>query len=160
MRLKPNYTDPHLNLGVAYLEQDEFDKAELQLRAALALSPLNVYARRKIAELYVSTGRLKDAEEHYRRSAESQPNLFAFKGLGAVYRLQDQPQLAEAAVVRARELDPFDSEVRFHLAELYLAAGRRAEALKEYRAGLETDPRNARALEQVRELEGAAPPGE
>lgn len=157
MRLKPNYTDPHLNLGVAYLEQGQHDQAELQLRAAVALSPLNVYARRKISELYVETGRLKEAEENYRRAVESQPDLFAYKGLGRVYRMQNRPEDAQKALLRARELDPFDSEVRFQLAELHLASGRTAEALSEYRAGLETDPRNAEALEMVRKLSESEP---
>jgi Tfp pilus assembly protein PilF len=160
IRLKPNYTDPHLNLGVAYLEQDEYERAELQLRAAVALSPLNVYARRKIAELFVETGRLEEAEEHYRRGAESQQDFFAYKGLGMVYRMRKQPEQAEKALLRARELDPFDSEVRFELAELYLASGRTAEALSEYRTGLETDPRNEKALEMVRKLTGSGPSGD
>ena len=37
---KPDYTDPHLNLGSMEMDLGRYDQAEWQLRAAVALSPL------------------------------------------------------------------------------------------------------------------------
>ncbi len=152
MRRKPNYTDPHVNLGVTYQEMKLPEKAELQLRAAVALSPLNVYARNQLGKLYFETGRLAEAEEQFLRSVESKPNVVGYSALGDVYLDWKDSERAFRAFQRAASLDPFDSHVRFNLGALYLAAGRRGEALREYQAGLQTDPRNAEALSTVRSL--------
>jgi len=54
---------------------------------------------------------------------------------------------------RALLLDRFDSEVHFRLGAVYAQKGRTADALRQYRAGLETDPQNPEALAAVKELE-------
>ena len=52
------------------------------------------------------------------------------------------------------KLDPFDSHAHFALAAINLAGGKRSEALREYEAGLETDPANSEALAAVQKLKG------
>lgn len=59
---------------------------------------------------------------------------------------------ARAAYRSAVALDPFDSRARFGLARLDENAGRLADALSGYRAGLETDRGNAHAREAVLRL--------
>lgn len=157
MRLKPNYTLPHVNLGIAYEEMGEHAKAELQFRAAVALSPLNTEARNKLGKLYFDTGRLAEAEEQFRRSVESKPNWTAYSSLGDIYLRWQNPTRAEQAFRQALALDPFDSHAHFSLGGICAADGRTREAIREYQAGLETDPRNAEAhaaLEKLRS-EGA-----
>jgi len=145
MRLKPNYTDPHLNLGAAYEEMGRRAEAELQLRAAVALAPLNVDARNRLGKLYFETGRLAEAEEQFRRSVESEPNATGFSGLGDIHLGRGERVRAEQAFREAVAVEPFDSHAHFRLGELCAAGGRTAEAIREYQAGLETDPRNAQA---------------
>lgn len=152
MRRKPKYTDPHLNLGVTYREMESPEKAELQLRAAVALAPLNVSARNQLGELYFEADRLGEAEGQFLRSVESEPNVIGYNGLGDIYLRWKDSSRAELAFERAASIDPFDSHARFNLGALYLAAGRRAEALREYQAGLESDPNNAEALAMVEKL--------
>jgi protein O-mannosyl-transferase len=145
-QLKPNYTDPHLNLGTTFEEMGRLPEAEEQLRAAVALAPLSTSARNELAKLDVAAGRLSDAEEQFRRSADSQPNGVAYDGLGEIYQGRGDAGRAEQAFRRALALDAFDSRAHFGLAELARRAGRNAEAVREYQAGLETDPHNAEAL--------------
>jgi Tfp pilus assembly protein PilF/predicted membrane-bound dolichyl-phosphate-mannose-protein mannosyltransferase len=152
MRLKPLYTDPHLNLGVAYTEMAQLEKAELQLRAAVALSPLRVDARNKLGRLYSDAGRLAEAEAQFLRSVESEPNGTGYDGLGAVYLRWGDRTRATRAFERAVAVDAYDSVAHFHLGKLYLEVGRREDALREYRAGLLTDPSNAEARAAIEEI--------
>ena len=68
---------------------------------------------------------------------------------------------AERNFQAALRLDESDSHAHFGLGDIYKAAGRKAEALSEYQAGLVKDPTNARALAAVQKLRqriaGAAP---
>jgi tetratricopeptide (TPR) repeat protein len=150
MRRKPNYTDPHLNLGMAYREMKLVADAELQLRAAVALSPLNVYARNQLGELYVETGRSAEAEEQFLHSVKSEPNVVGYDALGDIYVGWKDSTRAKSAFQRAASIDPFDSHARFSLGRLYLAEGRAAEALQEFLAGLQSDPKN----EEIRAMLG------
>jgi tetratricopeptide (TPR) repeat protein len=157
MRLKPSYTDPHLNLGAAYEEMGRRAEAELQLRAAVALAPLNVEARNRLGKLYFATGRLAKAEEQFRRSVESKPNATGCSGLGDIYLGRGERVRAEQAFREAVAVEPFDSHAHFSLGELCAADGRTTEAIREYQAGLETDPTNAQARAALQKLrsEGA-----
>ncbi len=155
IRLKPNYTDPHLNLGSAYTEIGRTEAAELQLRAAVALSPLNTRARNELGKLYVGAGRLSEAEEQFRRSVESEPNVVAYDSLGDIYARRGQSDKSEEAFGRAVALESFDSHGHFGLAALYAASGRNSQAAREYEEGLKTDPGNREALGALRQLRTA-----
>ncbi|MFB3923125.1 MAG: tetratricopeptide repeat protein [Terriglobia bacterium] len=160
MQYKPNYTDAHLNLGNVYVEMGRHSDAEWQYRAAVALSPLNVEARNKLGELYWESGRLVEAEEQFRHSVQSEPNWTAYAGLGDIYARWNDTLRAEQSYRRAIELQPVESRVHFSLAKLYETAGRRAEAIRQYQAGLETDPGNSEArtaLARLRAVVQASP---
>jgi protein O-mannosyl-transferase len=159
MRLKPNYTDPHLNLGSAYTEIGRTEAAELQLRAAVALSPLNTRARNELGKLYLGAGRLAEAEEQFRRSVESEPNVVAYDSLGDIYARRGQSDKSEEAFGRAVSLESFDSHGHFGLAALYAASGRNSLAAREYEEGLKTDPGNREALAALRQLRTAVRDG-
>ncbi len=153
MRSKPNYTDPHLNLGTTFLDMARKPEAELQLRAAVALSPLNVEARNKLGKLWLEAGRLEDSEQQFLNSAASQSNWGAYYGLGEISRRRGDSRSAEGFFRRALELNPVESVVHFALGDVLAWEGQRTEALREYRAGLTTDPNNAEALAAIKQLE-------
>lgn len=157
-RLKPNYTDPHLNLGTTYREMGEASAAELQLKAAVALSPLNYRARNELGQLLLTQRRFEEAEDEFRRSAESEPNVLAYDFLGELcFQGGDAPG-AESAFRRALALDTFDARAHFGLGKLEAAAGRASEAISDYKAGLQTDPSNAEARAALRGLQAEASP--
>ncbi|HZP01686.1 MAG TPA: tetratricopeptide repeat protein [Terriglobia bacterium] len=158
MRAKPQYTDAHLNLGVAYDEMGRKELAELQLRVAVALSPLNIFARNQLAKHYLAGGEAARAEEQYLRSIESKTNAEAYNGLGDIYLEWNETRRAEEAFRQAVSLDPYDSHARFALGKLYLAAGRNTDALREYQQGLLADPVNPDALAAIRMLKSLSSP--
>lgn len=157
MRLKPSYTDPHLNLGAVYQEMGRTAEAEVHLRAAVVLSPLNLDARNKLARIYLESGRLELAEDHYRLSLASQPNWIAHHGLAEIFARRGDWARAEEHYRRAVEINPVASDSRFALGAIYAALGRRAEAMREYAAGLASDPKNSQAQAALRKLLGEKP---
>jgi tetratricopeptide (TPR) repeat protein len=152
IRLRPNYADSHMNLGRIYAETGAGEKAEAQLRAAVALAPLYVQARNELAKFYFGTGRFAEAEQQFRSSVSSGGTTQAWNSLGEIYSRWNRWQDAEHAFRQAVALDPFDSRAHFGLGAVLEAQGRTNEALNEYEAGLQTDPRNPVALESVERL--------
>jgi Flp pilus assembly protein TadD len=141
-----------MNLGRTYVETGALEKAEMQLRAAVALAPLYVVARNELGKFYFDAGRFAEAEEQFRSSASSGGTVQAWNSLGQIYSRWNRYRDAENAFRQALALDPFDSRVHFGLGAALEAEGRTNEALKEYMAGLQTDPRNPGALESVERL--------
>lgn len=152
-RMKPSYTDPHLNLGAAFQELGR-PEANVHLRAAVALSPLNVDARNRLGKIFLESGRLLEAKEQFANSAASQPNWAAFEGLGEIESRNGEKPRAERHFRRAIELNPLASSARFALAAIYASAGRKEDAKREYTAGLSTDPTNADARANLLKLQG------
>jgi tetratricopeptide (TPR) repeat protein len=153
IRLRPNYADSHMNLGRTYAETGDGEKAEVQLRAAVALAPLYVQARNELAKFYFDTGRFAEAEQQFRNSVSSGGTTQAWNSLGEIYSRWNRRQDAEHAFRQAVALDPFDSRAHFGLGATLEAQGRTNEALNQYEAGLQTDPRDPVALESVERLE-------
>ena len=152
IQLRPNYADSHMNLGRTYAETGDVEKAEAQLKTAVALAPLYVGPRNELGKLYFDAGRFAEAEEQFRSSVSSGGTVQAWNSLGEIYSRWNRWRDAEHAFRQALALDPFDSRVHFGLGGALQAQGRTNEALKEYEAGLQTDPRNPVALEAVERL--------
>lgn len=154
---KPDYTDPHLNLGSMDLDLEKYEAAEWQLRAAVALSPLIPSCHNKLGKLYLEEGRHAEAEREFSRSVAADPNFEGYDGLGDVYLKEGKSAEAQQAFASAVALNPFDAQAHFGLAGIAASSGRRAEALKEYAEGLETDPNNPAAKIAVQMLRLHAP---
>jgi tetratricopeptide (TPR) repeat protein len=152
IRNRPNYADSHMNLGRTYAEIGAVEKAEAQLRAAVALAPLYVEARNELGEFYFDAGRFVEAEQQFRSSVSSGATTQAWNALGEIYNRWNRRQAAEHAFRQAVALDPFNSRAHFGLGAVLEAEGRTREALNEYVAGLQTDPRNPVALESMQRL--------
>lgn len=152
IRFRPNYADSHMNLGRTYSATGASEKAEAQLKAAVALAPLYVPARNALAEFYLADGRFSEAETQYRASVASGGTVQAWNSLGDIYSRWQRWQDAEHAFRQALALDAFESRAHFGLGAVLEVDGRNTEALQEYTAGLQTDPRNPTALEAVERL--------
>jgi Flp pilus assembly protein TadD len=157
----PTLANPHLDLGKAYLKMGLKDSAELQFRAAVALSPLNPRARIELGLLLFATGRSQAAEEQFRASLQTMPTVLAYDYLGILSIRRGDVGEATRDFHAALSLSASDSIAHFGLGYIYMLAGRAAEALSHYQAGLVKDPSNREALAAVRKLRqqmsGAAP---
>jgi tetratricopeptide (TPR) repeat protein len=158
---KPSLPNPHLNLGETYWKMGLRDQAEPQLRAAVTLAPLDTHPRNRLGQLLLEEGREDEAEEQFRASVRVEPNAFAYDHLGKINARRGALEEAERDFRAALSFEEFDSNAHFGLGDIYTLAGRKAEALSEYQAGLVRDPTNAKALAAVQKLwqqiAGAAP---
>ena len=152
IELNPNLADPHLNLGETYIKMGQTGPAESQLRAAVALSRLNTRAHNELGELLVNEDRTEEAEDQFRASVRIAPNAFAYDFLGMLNIRRRATEEAERDFRAALSSDESDSNAHFGLGYLYKAAGRKADALRQYQAGLVKDPTNTQALAAVQEL--------
>jgi tetratricopeptide (TPR) repeat protein len=157
MRLRPNYTDAHLNLGRLYEDMGKNSEAETQLQAAVALAPLNIEARNELGKLYFNAGRLQEAASQYQASISSIPNAAALDSVGDIALREGQRDVAERDYRQAIGLEVFDSRGHFGLAAILEAQGRNAEALTEYRAGLNVDPLNQEAQAALKRITANSP---
>jgi tetratricopeptide (TPR) repeat protein len=152
MKLQPSAAESHLNLGDTYLKMGRRGPAELQLRTVVALTPLDSRARNRLGQLLFDTGRPLEAEEQFRASVQSRPNALAYDFLGMFNIRRGAVPEAARDFRAALSLEDSDSYAHFGLGDIYKTAGRTAEALSQYQAGLVADPTNAQALAAVREL--------
>jgi tetratricopeptide (TPR) repeat protein len=135
-----------------YLEMGERGPAELQFRAAVAYSPFDTLARNRLGELLFAAGRPTEAEAQFRASLRSGPNPVAYDYLGMLSIRRGDLGEATRDFQGALGLDESDSYAHFGLGDIYTVAGRKAEALGQYQAGLVTDPTNAQARAAVQKL--------
>ena len=105
---------------------------------------------------FCEQGRASEAHEQFARSAEADANSDAYDNLGDLDLAAGDTLKARADYQAALALNDIDNHADFGMAKLDEQQGRIAEAVREYRAGLETDPRNAVALAAVQRLTGSA----
>jgi tetratricopeptide (TPR) repeat protein len=152
IRRQPNYMHAYLTFGNFYKELGQPADAEAQYRLAVRLTPLSIQARNALGELLYTVGRLAEAEQEFLRSIEIDRTVAAYDRLGDIYLRWQNRKQAEWAFAQAASLDPFDSHAHFELGALYAIRGAPEEALREYEAGLQTDPWNTEALAALRQL--------
>jgi len=154
IRERPLYASARKNLAAAYAEMGQTADADHEFRAAVTLAPLNTDARNAYGQFLLGQGREAEALEQFRLSAEADSNAEAQANLGEIFNRAGDAQRAMTAFEAALKLNPFDNRAHFGLGALYERQGNPAAAAREYRAGLDTDPRNAEALAALRRLTG------
>ncbi len=152
MRLRPNYTDAHLNLGRLDVEMGQMAEAETQLQTAVALAPLSTQTRNELGKLYFNSGRYADAAAQFQASVASIPNAEAYDYLGDIALHAGRSDSADQSYRRALAVEPFDPRAHFGMARILESRGRVKEALAEYRSGLNVDPLDAEALAAVKRI--------
>lgn len=152
MRARPDFSASHEDAGLVYMKTDQLPQAELQLGMAVALAPLDANAHLELGRAYLRQNRAKLALVQFRSSIKSRPTAEAWDDLGKTYAILGQTDDAGRAFEKAIVLRPFDHVAHFGLGAIYLRAGKRRDAERQYQAGLVTDPKDAGALDALKEL--------
>jgi tetratricopeptide (TPR) repeat protein len=134
------------NVGVALLEQFDYEGAAASFREALKRHPGLDVARLNLAIALFYAGKTGDAAVEARAAAErlpSAPQAHYISGL--IARSEDNADAAAAAFERVRAIDPSDAGTKVNLGQLALQQRQYDRALALFREALAAEPFNVTA---------------
>ncbi len=134
--------------GVSYERLSEWEKAEVDFRKALALSPDQPSTLNYLGYSLVEKGiKLDEAQDLIERAVKGRPNDgFITDSLGwLLYRIGKFDE-AVAPMERAAELMPTDPVINDHLGDVYWKVGRNREARFQWSRALSFEPEEKDAV--------------
>lgn len=142
VRMDPGAAYGFNALGIAYLEQAEYDKAIPAFRDAARRAQHWSYPLHNEALAYVETGDYRSAIRAYQEAIRLTPQYsYLPYNLGLVYQRLNRRKDAEAAYKKAEMLAPGSAEPYNALGTLKASEGKRAEAEQFYRESLQKNPK-------------------
>ncbi len=174
--LTPNPTHVNWPLfyerGVAEERAHEWPKAEADFKRALQLSPDEAFVLNYLGYSWTEQGtHLAEARRMIERAAQERPNDGAIvDSLGWISLREGNAKQAVQDLEKAVELEPEDPTINGHLGDAYWAAGRKLEALYQWRLALTLNPEpedvpklqaklhDAQAAEQPKQAQSAIAP--
>lgn len=146
----------NMNLGAGYLRQGNTTLAIERLQRALAQDPRLAQAHSTIALAYDQIGEIEQAEEHYARAAQLEPNNGVTANFYAVFLCNRQQRWADAAPYFRRAADdanyPTPEAALTNAGVCARDAGEAAAAEENFRAALARSPNFPDALLNMIEL--------
>jgi len=111
LQLAPNEYCGYFGIGVAHLRRHELPGAIEYLRRAVELQPASGETRLALGDVLLSSGDVTGAVTELKAAVAFKPDLRqAYALLAHAYRLQGQPEAAEAALMKAKELEQHEHE--------------------------------------------------
>lgn len=121
LRAEPENSSAMINLGAAYYNLGQLERAIDQYRRALDLEPGDAGIHSNLAAALFQSGDLAEALREYQSAVELDPDLAEAQfGLGVVYLQLEQPDKAATAFERFQELDQGTDPIASQQAEQYL----------------------------------------
>ncbi len=153
-QLRPMDPEPHLSSALIAEDSKDFVTAEKEYEAAQRLDPKSVEAAAGIANVYLETNRLDDAEKAVRNylalTEQAAPGVggpaqtaAAHTQLGRVLLVLHRRDEAITEFEEALKLSPGDATAAKQLAWLYLEDKQYAKAEAQFRTLLQTSPKDA-----------------
>ena len=140
----------HGNLGSAFLQKGELDKAIAQFKTALEINPNYPEAHYNLGAVLGQKGQLDKAIDHYQKAVEINPNLAeARNNLGLALVQKGRVDEAITQYQKALEIVPYDAKANNNLGFALAQKGQMDQALEQYRKALEIDPDNVQAHENL-----------
>lgn len=141
--------------GITSERLDQWDNAERDFRAALALNPENPSVLNYLGYSLVDRGmKYDEALGMIETAAQMRPNNGAIiDSLAWVYHKLERHEDAVAPMERAAELEPNDPIISDHLGDIYWMVGRETEAKFQWRRALSFGPEDDDAERIRRKLE-------
>ena len=134
------------NLGVARLEQFDYEAAATSFRQALQLDPALHTARLNLGLALFYANSPEAALQEARAAAERLPDSPQVHYLlGLLAKAQNHPEDAVTAFRRVLQHDPVDVGTKVNLGQVYLQQRNFVEAAKLFREALDSEPYNVTA---------------
>ena len=150
VRRSPDNLVARINLGSAYMDHREFDRAEAEYKRILAVVPNYARAYYNLGLLALRRDRYEEARGMFLQAAALAPqdaDVYHILGAEALKRMHLDD--ARAAFEQAVALNPRDAKAHVNLGRLALQAGDVSAAESSYLAALRADPRHAKALNDL-----------
>ncbi len=139
--------ESHLNIGLIYVDQGQFDSAETAYRAALGLQPTFTQAAVNLADLYRLQGRDAEGEKTLRQALELDPhNAAAHHALGLLLIRQKRLPEALAALAEAARLGENNPRYSYVYAVALNGAGQGERAIQTLETVLAKHPNDRDTL--------------
>ncbi len=150
VRRSPKDLVARINLGSAYMDREEFDRAEAEFNGILAVAPNYTRAYYNLGLLALRRDRYEEARGMFLHTAALAPqDADVYHILGAEALKRKHLDDARAAFEQAVALNPRDAKAHVNLGRLALQSGDASAAESSYLAALRADPRHAKALNDL-----------
>jgi tetratricopeptide (TPR) repeat protein/nitrate/TMAO reductase-like tetraheme cytochrome c subunit len=124
LSLRPDYGDAYTNLGIVYLQWEDFSAAGSCLTRALTMMPNDARALYYQALVERNEGELHRALSDLRKVAALFPrSTDVHRELGFTYYQQNEFALAKTEYETLQRIDPDDSSAHYYLAIIYRRQG-------------------------------------
>jgi tetratricopeptide (TPR) repeat protein len=146
VRLDPRDWKSSMNLGLVYMSLGDNNASVEYCQRAANLEPTSAVAHANLGVVLDARGNAAEAEAAYRRSL-ALDHRQSGAAMNLARNLQSRGRAAEAASVLQRLVGTADSpSARRRYGDALAAAGRDADALRQYRQALTMDPRHYPAM--------------
>src|SRR3989454_6424385 len=134
------------NLGVAYMNQQSFEKALKAFQDAAARDPKLTSARLNQGIALLSLGRVDAAKEFLEEAVKRDPqDGHAWYNLGLLYKNTSNAQAAVDAFRRVTEIDPNDADTWYFLGSAYSLTRQYPQAIDAFQHAIKLNPLHASA---------------
>ncbi|CCH44731.1 hypothetical protein BN7_4299 [Wickerhamomyces ciferrii] len=142
--LDPRHFNALYGIGMVNLKLGNFHIAEFHFRKASQLNPVNPILMCCLGMMLEKLGKRDQALEQYELAAKLQP-LSALPLFKKAQLLYSENRFGEALVdlQRLEEIAPDEASVHYLLGQLYKYGGRKLDAIVQYTAALNLDPKGA-----------------
>jgi tetratricopeptide (TPR) repeat protein len=162
LEINPYYRQVHLNLGVIYYQQGDWDAAEIEFLKELQVNRgfEAAYAYNNLGNVKLRQGKIEEALANYRQALKIYPNYKDGKyNLGRTYEdlamlkvSQDSLFLAKQYFEKALEMEVKKPIVHYNYGLVLGELGYEAEALKQMEKALELDRNFEPALKVLKKI--------
>jgi len=134
------------NIGVAYMNQQLFEKALKSFEQAAALDPKLSIATLNCGVAALNLQKVDDAKRLLGAAAKSDPkDPHAWYSLGLLYKNTSDAQAAVDAFHRVTEIDPNDADTWYFLGSVHAQAKQFPQAIDAFQHALKLNPLHASA---------------
>jgi tetratricopeptide (TPR) repeat protein len=134
------------NLGVAYMNQQLFEKALKSFQQASEADPKLVIARLNVGIAYLNLQKVDEAKAALQEALKQDPkNPNAWYGVGMLAKNTGDAQAAIDAFRRVTEIDPNDADTWYFLGTAYVQAKQFPQAIEAFERALKLNPLHASA---------------
>ncbi len=146
VELAPQHSAAWYNLGIAFRDTGQTEKAANALRQTLLLNPKHESAATSLGHVLIALHRYEEAEEVFRRMLDYQPGNAEFYAVyGSAMQTMGRYEAAINAYRRAIEMrHPKAAEIQENMAAALCMQGKYRESIEAFDTALGMEPENAR----------------